>query len=194
MEELIYILPFDEYGTAISVSLIIIALIIFSFIMRILKIPQKLMVIFTGALAMMALYAFQSDSVSPIQPFIDLAKRQKQIDQQLKNAPIQLKGSKLTQAKVRQNAIILYVVTDDNSAKNTNGEDKENAATQYISSHLAQYCKILDLENDLPYRKKYKDYIDMRVLHYIIFLQIGNYNYQIEISPSECKINNSKNK
>lgn len=187
MEELIYILPFDEYGTAISVSLIIIALIIFSFIMRILKIPQKLMVIFTGALAMMALYAFQSDSVSPIQPFIDLAKRQKQIDQQLKNAPIQLKGSKLTQAKVRQNAIILYVVIDDNSAKSANGGNKENAATQYISSHLAQYCKILDLENDLPYRKQYKDYIDMRVLHYIIFLQIGNDNYKIEIPSSACK-------
>lgn len=194
MEELIYILPFDEYGTAISVSLIIIALIIFSFIMRVLKIPQKLMVIFTGALAMMALYAFQSDSVSPIQPFIDLAKRQKQIDQQLKNAPIQLEGSKLTQAKVRQNSIILYVVIDDNSAKNTNGGDKENAASQYIASHLAQYCKILDLENDLPYRKQYKDYIDMRVLHYIIFLQIDNYNYQIEIPPSKCKIKNSKNK
>ena len=61
MEELIYILPFDLHGIEIVVTILIVALVLFSIVMRLLKVPQKLMVIATGALAMAAYMAFQTD-------------------------------------------------------------------------------------------------------------------------------------
>lgn len=193
MEELIYILPFDLYGIEITVTILIVALVLFSIILRLLKVPQKLMVIATGALAMVAYMAFQTEGPSPVQPLINLAQRQKQLDRQFENAPISLGDVKITYVKVRAHTLTLTTESNAPLPDTASKEEVEARANSYLTKNLALYCKMLKLEQDLPYRKTNQQYFDLTLRSYFVKFVSGGKTANMEIPLASCPSEPDKN-
>ncbi|MBI0141526.1 hypothetical protein H3U94_11675 [Bartonella sp. W8125] len=187
MEELIYILPFDLHGIEIVVTILIIALVLFSIVMRLLKVPQKLMVIATGALAMSAYMAFQTEGPSPIQPLINLAQRQKQLDRQFKHSVLKFDVVTLTHVKVRAHSLTLTLKTNEPLAEGSTKDDLEAYANSYLNKNLGQYCRILKAEQALPYRKTNQRYFDLTINSYYVKFIDANRTANMEIPVSSCE-------
>lgn len=186
MEELIYILPFNLYGIEITVTILIIALVLFSIILRLLKVPQKLMVIATGALAMVAYMAFQTEGPGPVQPLINLAQRQNQLDRQFEKAPINLGDVKITHVKVRAHTLTLTIESNAPLPDTATKEEVEARANSYLTENLALYCKMLKLEQDLPYRKTNQQYFDLTFNSYYVKFVAGDKHANMEIPLASC--------
>lgn len=186
MEELIYILPFNLYGIEITVTILIIALVLFSIILRLLKVPQKLMVIATGALAMVAYMAFQTEGPGPVQPLINLAQRQNQLDRQFEKAPINLGDVKITHVKVRAHTLTLTIESNAPLPDTATKEEVEARANSYLTENLALYCKMLKLEQDLPYRKTNQQYFDLTFHSYYVKFVSGDKSAHMEIPLASC--------
>lgn len=186
MEELIYILPFDLYGIEIAVTILIVALVLFSIVLRLLKVPQKLMVIATGALAMVAYMAFQTEGPGPVQPLINLAQRQKQLDRQFDKEPINLGDVKITHVKVRAHSLTLTIESNEALPETTTKDELEARANSYLTQNLALYCKMLKLEQDLPYRKTNQQYFDLTFNSYYVKFVAGDKHANMEIPVASC--------
>ena len=193
MEELIYILPFDLHGIEIVVTILIVALVLFSIVMRLLKVPQKLMVIATGALAMAAYMAFQTDGPSPVQPLINLAQRQKQLDRQFEQTPLKFENVTLTRVKVRAHSLTLNVKNNTPLAEGSTKNDLEAYANSYLNKNLVKYCGILKAEQALPYRKTNQQYFDLTIKSYYITFIDGDKKAKMEIPVSGCEDKPVKN-
>lgn len=188
MEEFIYILPFDQYGYIITIFIIVCALVLFSILMRVLKIPQKFMVIFTGALAMMVLFTFQIDNINPVQSLIGLAKRQKQLDQQFRKAPIHLGDLTLINVKVRVHLLELTIVNNKPLPHQSTTTDLNNYALSALSKNFDRYCRMLELEQALPYRQMNNEYFSLDISQFIIQFISDHQTAMIEIPVEQCSL------
>ena len=186
MEELIYILPFDLHGIEIVVTILIVGLVLFSIVMRLLKVPQKLMVIATGALAMSIYMTFQTDGPSPIQPLINLAQRQKQLDQQFEKNPLKFENVTFTRVKVRAHSLTLTLKNNTPLPEGSTKDDLETYANSYLNKKLADYCEILNAEQELPYRKTNQRYFDLTIKSYYVKFIDGDKSAKMEIPVSSC--------
>ncbi|MBI0004528.1 hypothetical protein H3S80_10800 [Bartonella sp. M0177] len=186
MEELIYILPFDLHGIEIVVTILIVGLVLFSIVMRLLKVPQKLMVIATGALAMSIYMTFQTDGPSPIQPLINLAQRQKQLDQQFEKNPLKFETVTFTRVKVRAHSLTLTLKNNTPLPEGSTKDDLEAYANSYLNKKLADYCEILNAEQELPYRKTNQRYFDLTIKSYYVKFIDGDKSAKMEIPVSSC--------
>lgn len=188
MEEFIYILPFDQYGYIITIFIIVCALVLFSILMRVLKIPQKFMVIFTGALAMMVLFTFQIDNINPVQSLIGLAKRQKQLDQQFRKAPLHMGDLTLINVKVRVHLLELTIVNNKPLPDQSTTTDLNNYALSALSKNFDRYCRMLELEQALPYRQMNNEYFSLDISQFIIQFISDHQTAMIEIPVGQCSL------
>ena len=192
MEEIIYKLPFDLYGTEIIITFFIVALVLFSIVLRLLKVPQRLMVIITGALAMVIYMSFQVEGPGPYQPLVNLAQRQKQLDQQLGSNALNLGSVTLTNVKIRLHTITLTLKNNEPVADIADEQDVEKYAETYFSHYRDQYCKMLTLEQNLPYRKTNQQYFDMTIKHFYIKFIVDGKTANVEIPITDCADRNNK--
>lgn len=193
MEEIIYYLPFNIYGTEIIVTFIIVALVLFSIALRLLKVPQRLMVIVIGALAMLIYMSFQVEGPSPYQPLINLAQRQQQLDQQLKAGPLNLGDVTLTHVKVRMHTITLTLKNNAALTGITTAQDVKNYASTYLADNRGKYCEMLKLEQALPYRKTNQQYFDLTIKNYYVKFIVNDKSAHVEIPVNTCFNKNNAN-
>lgn len=186
MEELIYLLPFDQYGVAITVAAIIIAIVVLAIALRLLKVPQKMMAIFICGLAMMAFFFFQTDGSRRIAPFQDLVHRQKQLDQQLLEKPLELDHAKLVHVKVRARSLTLTLVPDSSDLSDDTAQDLQHYAATYIAQYENSFCNILRLEQALPYRKNGQEFINMEFDHFQLIFRADGQTATMAIPVASC--------
>lgn len=186
MEELIYLLPFDAYSNEVIIAVIIIGLIIFATVLRLLRVPQTLMVIAVGAVAMTAYMSFQVDGPSPYQPLVNVAQRQKQLDQQFQAEPLNFGEISLTHVKVRLHSLTLTLKNNTPIDNIASTQDLDNFASSYLTTNHDQYCEMLRLEQALPYRRTNQSFFNLTIKKYEINFIIDDKTTTVDIPVDSC--------